>query len=164
MLGSKEENPISQYDLMKALPELKKEADWIKEVPAQTLQAVMERLDRSFQNFFQQGAGFPKFAKKDFYTSFLIKQHIRIEGNQIKLPKIGKVRFFKSKEIQGKSKNAIVKKEADGWYICVVHESQIIPKKSGFGKIGVDLGIKYFAVTSKEEYIESTRNPIYAIK
>jgi len=105
---------ISTYDLMKALPELKKEADWIKEVPAQTLQAVMERLERSFQNFFKQGARFPKFAKKDFYTSFLIKQHIRLEGNQIKLPKIGKVRFFNSKEIQGKMKNAIVKKEADG--------------------------------------------------
>jgi len=85
------------------------------------------------------------------FSTTLIKQHIRLEGNQIKLPKIGKVRFFKSKEIQGKMKNATLKKEADGWYICLVYESHIIPKQSGFGKIGVDLGIKYFAVTSKEE-------------
>lgn len=145
---------ISKFELVKALPELKKEADWIESVPSQTLQAVMERLDRSYQNFFKQGFGFPKFAKKDLYTSFLLKQGLSIAGNQIKLPKIGKVRFFNSKAITGKIKNATVKKEANGWHICVVHESEVIPKKIGFGKIGVDLGIKYFAVTSKEQYIE----------
>ena len=61
---------ISKYDLMKALPELKKEADWIKEVSAQTLQAVMERLDRSFQNFFQTRCWISQVCQERFLYFF----------------------------------------------------------------------------------------------
>ncbi|MEK7431853.1 MAG: transposase, partial [Cyanobacteriota bacterium] len=57
---------ISKFDLIKELVDVKKVEgfEWIKEVPSQTLQAVIERLDNSYQRFFKLGAGFPKFAKK----------------------------------------------------------------------------------------------------
>jgi putative transposase len=146
---------ISKYDLMKQLPELKKEADWIKDVPSQSLQSVFDRLDGSYQNFFKQGSGFPKFAKKDFYKSFTIKSGISIEDNQIKLPKIGKVRFHNSREITGTIKRATIVKEVDGWYICIMHESDVLPIKTGFKEIGIDLGISHFAVTTEGQFIEN---------
>jgi putative transposase len=47
---------ISAYELMKQLPDLKKQYHWIKDVPAQSLQATLDRLDKSYQSFFK-GAG-----------------------------------------------------------------------------------------------------------
>ena len=49
---------LSYYDLKKQLPDLKCE-DWIKDVPSQTLQDVVKRLEACYQNFFR-GAGYPK--------------------------------------------------------------------------------------------------------
>lgn len=54
---------VSKYELMNQLPDLK-DIDWIKDVPSQSLQNALERLDKSYQNFFKKGAGFPKYASK----------------------------------------------------------------------------------------------------
>ncbi len=41
---------LSCFDLLNQLPELKKEAEWVKDVPSQTLQDAVERMDRSYQS------------------------------------------------------------------------------------------------------------------
>ena len=64
---------LTAFDLINQLPELKKECPWLKEVGAPTLQQVIERLDDSFKQFFK-GGGYPKWAKKWRYKSFVIKQ------------------------------------------------------------------------------------------
>jgi putative transposase len=61
---------ISAFELMKQLPDLKQEYPWIKDVPSGSLQAVMERLDKSYQTFFK-GGGFPKWASKKSTAPFL---------------------------------------------------------------------------------------------
>ena len=86
---------LGKYDLINQLPELKKGFDWIKDVPTQTLQAVIERMDTSYQSFFR-GGGFPKFASKDHYRSLLFKQGVSTTSKHIKIPKIGDIRYFNS--------------------------------------------------------------------
>ena len=71
---------LSKFDLIKQLFELKKDFDWIKSVPSQTLQSVVERMDTVYQSFFR-GGGFPKWAKKSKYNSLLFKQGIKVEGH-----------------------------------------------------------------------------------
>jgi putative transposase len=155
---------ISKFDLINELPEMKKVEgfEWIRNVPALTLQAVMERLDNSYQKFFK-GAGFPKFARRDRYKSFLIKNNsqlseIQIFGNIIKLPKIGFVKFFNSREVEGKIKTATIRKEADGWYISVSFEGKTEPLPETDNEIALDLGVKYFAYPSEGEPIENPKH------
>ena len=50
-LGSKIN--VSPFDLIKQLPELKKDFKWISNVHSQTLQGTIERLDRSYDKFFK---------------------------------------------------------------------------------------------------------------
>ena len=72
---NKQEN-ISAYDLMKQLTEIKN-YEWIADVPSNSLQNSLERLDRSYKNFFRTiktGGGFPKFKSKRSYNSILFKQ------------------------------------------------------------------------------------------
>ena len=57
-IGSK--HNYSAFDLVKQLPELKKELPWLKEVNSQSLQQSIQNMDIAFKKFFK-GAGFPKF-------------------------------------------------------------------------------------------------------
>ena len=90
---------LSYNDLQNQLPELKTET-WIKDVPGQTLQNAVKRMDISYQNFFR-GAGYPKWAKKDRYNSITFPQNVKVVGNRVKLPKLGAVRFFNSRPFPG---------------------------------------------------------------
>ncbi|MEK7434308.1 MAG: RNA-guided endonuclease TnpB family protein, partial [Cyanobacteriota bacterium] len=150
---------ISKFDLIKELVDVKKVEgfEWIKEVPSQTLQAVIERLDNSYQRFFKLGSGFPEFAKKSKFKSFLIKQGVEIYGNCVRLPKIGLIKFFNSRPIESKIKTATIRKEADGWYISLVFEGETKELEPIEKEIGVDVGLKHFLVTSDNEKIENPR-------
>jgi len=55
---------LSCFELMKDLPELKKECEWLKEVDSQSLQQSIINLDKAFTQFFKHGANFPNFKKK----------------------------------------------------------------------------------------------------
>lgn len=151
---------LSKYDLIKQLPELKADCHWIKDVPAQTLQGVVERMDTAYQSFFR-GGGFPRWAKKDRYNSLLFKQGVEVFNNAIKLPKIGMVRYFNSKQIpkDAKVKQATLKREVTGFFLCVVvQEPQ--PEQKQFwtnASVGLDMGVKHFFSTSTQEHISNPR-------
>ena len=70
----------SAFDLVKQLPDLKKELPWLKEVNSQSLQQAIQNMDIAFKKFFK-GAGFPKFKKKSNKGSFPIPQNVIIENN-----------------------------------------------------------------------------------
>jgi len=138
---------LNKYDLHRQLTDLKKDHDWIKNVHSQTLQNVIDRIDLAYQSFFR-GGGFPKWAKKGNYNSFAFKQGVRIEGSHVYLPKLGKVKFRKSRPIEGTLKHTTVIKEADGYYVCFACEVDIIPKRFNDKQVGIDLGVAHFVATS----------------
>ena len=80
---------LSKYDIQKQLPGLKKEFPWMQAVHSQTLQDVVERMDRSYLNFFR-GSGYPKWAKKGIFNSFAFKQGVAIDNNHLVVPKLGR--------------------------------------------------------------------------
>ena len=112
---------LSKFDLIKQLPELKKDFDWINSVPSQTLQSVVERMDTAYQSFFR-GGGFPKWAKKGRYNSLLFKQGIKVEGNKIQFPKLGKLGFFNSRVFPKHSRirQATITNEVKGFFVSIV--------------------------------------------
>ena len=147
---------LSYYDLKKQLPDLKS-VDWIKDIPSQTLQDVVKRVDRSYQNFFR-GAGYPKWAKKDRYNSITFPQNVKVVGNRVKLPKLGSVRFFNSRPIEGIIKTATVSRTVSGWFISIACEIEQHPLPATDQRIGIDMGISHLAITSEGELIENPRH------
>lgn len=152
------------------LPQLKKEFEWLKEIDSISLQQTLKNLDLAYQNFFREikkgnnNQGFPKFkSKKDnrkSYRTTFTNNNIRIESNRIKLPKLGLVKFAKSREVIGIIKNVTISQVPSGKYfisiLCEVPEPIKLPKSEI--NIGIDLGIKDFAITSECEIID---NPKY---
>ena len=163
---SDKKKSLSCFDLCKFLPDLKKENAWLKEVNSQSLQGAIRNLDNAFTKFFRDKTGFPKFkSKKNPVQSFPVPQHYTVdfERRRVKLPKIGLIKTSFSREFEGTCKTATVSKSPTGkYYISIlVDDGKDTPEKESFSyesSIGVDVGIKDFAILSNGEKIE---NPKY---
>jgi len=148
---------ISKFDQHNQLPEIKKSFPYVGEVYSNTLQEVLDRLDKAYKSFFK-GTGFPKFAKKGKYNSFTYKSRFTVKEKTIKLPKIGEVKYFNSQPILGKPKTATIIKENNGWFICIVSEyetefNQVVVDNQN--PIGLDCGVTRFLALSNGTFIDS---------
>jgi putative transposase len=157
----------SAFDLMKQLPELKKELPWLKEVNAQSLQQAIQNMDIAFKKFFK-GAGFPKFkSKHKGKQSFSIPQNVIIEDDLLIIPKFKEgIKMSLHRPTKGIIKSVTISITPTGKYfvsiLCDTKED--IPIKAPIKEsttIGVDLGIKDFAITSEGEVFD---NPKYLRK
>ena len=155
------------------LRRLKQENEWLKEVDSVSIQSALKDLDVAYQNFFRrvkQGdskAGFPRFkSKKENKKSYKTKYtngNIRVLSNKIKLPKLGLVKCKVSKQIEGRILNTTISQNPSGKYFVSVCCTDIeIPQYSSTSAVvGIDLGLKEFAITSDGQHIE---NPKYLFK
>ena len=138
---------------------------WIKEVSSKaTKQAIMNG-DKAFRDFFKGAKGFPRFKKKKnqdvkAYFPKNNKTDWTIERHRVKIPTLGWVRLKEFGYIQTNSivKSGTVSQKADRYYVSIlVEERDIKISNSNIGikiantnneGLGIDLGIKEFAVCS----------------
>ena len=157
----------SKYDLVKMIPSLKKEYEWLKEVDSTCLQATVDDLDSAYQNFFREikkgnNQGFPKYKSKRnpkrSFESKCVNNNIIVKGNLIKLPKLKWVKAKITQSIDGKILNATVSKTPTGKYFvslcCKVDIEQLSKVDSN---IGIDLGLKEFAICSNGEIFDNPK-------
>lgn len=161
---------LGRFDLINQLPELKNEFVWMKSVNSATLQSTIERLDKGYSKFFSDfkkgiTTSKPHWAKKNKWKSIEFKQGnlqkskptLRFnEDGKFNLPKIGGIKIYKSREVDGNIKIARVIKEVDGWYLQIVTDYEI-QKCENQAQVGIDLGISKFVVTSDGEFFENIR-------
>lgn len=146
----------------------KKEFEWLKEVDSLALSNAQMNLQTAYNNFFKrQDVGFPKFkSKKNNHFSYTTNNqggNIYVSERHIKLPKIGLIRVKKHRDFNGLIKSVTVSKIPSGnYYVSVLVEREEKEKLPIIdNKIGIDLGLKEFAITSDGEMIE---NPKYLRK
>jgi putative transposase len=135
------------------LPSLKKEKDWLKEVDSIALQSSLKHLADSYRRFFKKQNKAPRFKSKNnplqSYTTKFTKGNIAIIENKIKLPKLGLVKFAKSREVKGRILSATVRRKSSGkYFISILTEESIQPMKKTEKTVGIDLGITDFAILS----------------
>ncbi|WP_338367680.1 IS200/IS605 family element RNA-guided endonuclease TnpB [Enterococcus faecium] len=135
------------------LTQLKKELVWLKEVDSIAIQSSLKNLADAYSRFFKKQNDAPRFkSKKNKVQSYTTKHtngNIVIVDNKIKLPKLGLVRFAKSREVEGRILNVTVRRNPSGKYfvsILVETEVQELPK-TGL-EVGIDVGLKDFAILS----------------
>ena len=144
---------LSYNDCSAMLTQLKKELTWLKEVDSTALQSSLRFLDDSFKRFFSRQNDYPRFKSRknpvQSYTSKFTNNNIAIEGSFLKLPKLGLVRFAKSREVDGRIISATVSRRPSGkFFVSILAETEVseLPK-TGIA-CGVDVGLKDFAVIS----------------
>lgn len=153
----------TRFQQDKSLTALKKEVLWLKEVDSIPLQAVLQDLDSAYQNFFRrvkQGGnpGYPRFkSKRNRKKSYKTKQHINngkptifVDSSHVRLPKLGLVRCRISKEVKGRILSATVSQNPSGKYFVALccTDVEMEPLTSTGAVVGLDMGLKSFAITS----------------
>ncbi|MFZ3580018.1 IS200/IS605 family element RNA-guided endonuclease TnpB [Virgibacillus sp. DJP39] len=135
------------------LPQLKKELDWLKEVDSIAIQSSVKNLANSYSRFFKRQTNAPRFKSKNnkvqSYTTKYTNDNIAIAGNKMKLPKLGLVKFAKSREVEGRILNATIRRNSSGkYFVSILVETEIheLPKTNM--SVGIDVGLKEFAVLS----------------
>ena len=140
-----------------------------KAVFSQVLQDVLRRLDKSFKSFFRrvkngETPGYPRFKGKGWYKSFTYPQvGFKLDGSKLTLSKIGSIRIFKHREVEGKIKTCTIKKDNLGhWYAILVSEVEDVSPIEPKTAIGVDVGLKSLVALSTGEAVEYPRYYVQA--
>lgn len=127
---------------------------FLKQCYSQLLQQKLKDLDKAYTDGFdktQTNKRMPKKKKRGMGDSFRYPQGFKIDNRRIYLPKIGWVGFYKSQAIKGTPKNVTVSYKGGHWYIAVQVEEELprVSAHASTSMIGIDMGIKVFAMPSK---------------
>ena len=132
------------------------EMKWIKEVSSKARKQAIMNADQAFRDFFKKRKGFPKFKKKKdqdvkAYFPKNNKTDWTLERHRVKIPTLGWVRLKEFGYIPTNSivKSGTVSQKANRYYVSIlVEEKDVEVLKPTNEGIGIDLGIKDFAVCS----------------
>ena len=161
---------LSRGALNSMLPKLKKEEEtvWLGECYSQVLQSVSLNLSTAYKNFFDGKAKYPRFKSKHRRQSIQYPQNVKLVGDDLKFPgRLGTIKSKIHRKLDGTIKTVTVSKCPSGkYYASVLMEyDDDNPTPSADGKvIGIDLGIKDFAITDDGEKTSKYVNPKHLAK
>ncbi|MBF2019305.1 MAG: IS200/IS605 family element transposase accessory protein TnpB [Hydrococcus sp. C42_A2020_068] len=143
---------LTQIALNKVLRELKKSEDtaWLGECYSQVLQSTTLNLTKAFKNFFEKRAKYPRFKSYHDKQSAQYPQNCQVIDSGIKVPQVGVVKASIHRLFEGDLKTVTLTKTPTGKYYAslLFDTKQETPKVVVTGKvIGIDLGVKDFAIT-----------------
>lgn len=163
---SEEKKFIFAYEMHSLLPTLKKSEEfaWLKECPSQVLQQKCQDLDTALKNKFKHKRGFPKFKSKNTDRSGIrFPQGIEFTENKLILPKMKSgIKFVKHREFLGEPGAVTIYRDSVGDYyvsVLVKVSDDFTPElvKDITSSVGIDLGLKEFAVLSDGTNVTNPR-------
>jgi len=159
-----EQKSLSLYEQQASLPTLKKQRPSLASVHSQVLQNVAVRIDLAFKAFFRrvkagEKPGYPRFRGKGRYDSFTFPQSgFSLNGNILRLSKIGNVKVVLHRPVEGNIKTCTIKRSStDKWYVMFSCEWEPTPLPENNEAVGIDVGLHSFATLSTGEHIENPR-------
>ena len=154
-LWQNEKKSMNFSQMTKHITDLKKyqEYEWLNLSDSNSLFWSAKRLQTAYKNFFEKRAGFPKFHKKhgmNSYTTSTTNNNVRFENGKLRLPKLKTlVEVRQSRFFNGIIKNATVSKTpSNKYFVSLLVEEQDVFGTSQANEVGIDLGIKDFAILS----------------
>lgn len=160
---------VFAYEMHKMLPQMKKqeETSWLKNAPSQGLQQKCQDLDTALKAVFKSNEnrrGFPKFKSRKTDESGIRMADYKIKDGKLFLPKIkSAIKIKIDRSFLGKPGMITVKKDRAGcWYVSFTVDvgsryDYRMPVSDIETAVGIDVGIKSFAVTTDGEVIENPR-------
>jgi putative transposase len=142
------------------LTQTRSELSWLADLPAQSAKEVLRQLDRAYDNWWnpQHPAGPPTFHKRSTtgLSVPLPGQAVAVRKRnrkwaEVRLPKVGWVRFRLSRPLGGVVRNATVTCDGLGWHVSFGVATDARPAEpNGLPGCGVDFGVACSAYVSDE--------------
>ncbi len=140
---------------------------FLKEVDSLALANAQLNLESAYKNFFREVAkdnknqGFPKFKKKTYNQKFKTNNQNGtvdlVDGKFLKIPKLKtlvRIKLHRQLPVDAVIKSVVIERSSSGKYhASILVETEIKPLQELTKEVGIDLGIKTFAVTSDDKEI-----------
>ena len=154
---------LSRTDLRLKALEFRRQDERLQRIHSQVVQSVATRLARSFKNYFEGRARFPKHKHPKKYLSFTYPQSgFKLCNNKLYLSGIGHVRIFMHRPMEGEVETLTVKYNAGRWYVafaCKIPDREKTPiEKVPDERIkGGDMGLMKFLTLSNGDTVETPK-------
>ena len=173
-----EKERVSYNDQSHKLKVAREKYEDFREVPQDMQACALERMDKAFDGFYRRcknGAvkkGYPRHRKQIKSMSWKLRKHTLKSGERVrqnpiretawkhdrlKVPKLGEVKIYMHRRLQGDPKSVTLVKKASGWYAHIVCELPDTPKVEATEAIAVDMGTTHYLTTSEGEKEENPR-------
>ncbi len=150
---------------------------WCYEVTKCAPEQEFSNLGRAFANYWRmkkegtlpklkhprkdgEEGGFPRFKskKRDRLSFYLANDKFSVDGQTIRIPKLGTVNMTEALRFQGKIMSAVISSRVGWWFVSIsVEVEHEVPTHSG-GAVGIDLGIKTLATCSDGVVFENQKH------
>jgi len=124
-------------------------------IPAVVIDTTLDRLHRSFENFFSgvrkgERVGFPRFKSANRWHSIQYRDAThRIKDGRFSADRtVGSIRIVKDRPIEGAFKRAAIIRRPSGWYLQCACESvpKLLPPTGKY--VGLDVGLTHLVADS----------------
>jgi putative transposase len=134
--------------------------EWLNDVNAQSLQAVLKNLSKAYSRFFKHQSKFPRFHKRSSNQCVKIPQAFKVKNKKLFIPKLKagiKIVVHKSKPLPAEQICCYISKTpTDKYYVSFNCKVDVRPLKYlDNAEVGIDLGLKSLLITSDGEAIEN---------
>ncbi len=161
---------VSCYDQQQKLKVAREKYEDFREVPQDMQVCALERTDKAFDGFYRrckEGAakkGYPRHRKQVKSMSWKLRKHKLKTGepvrqnpiretawkhDRLKVPKLGEIKIYMHRPLQGDPKSVTLVKKASGWYAHISCELPDTPKVEPTEAIAVDMGTTHYLTTSE---------------
>jgi putative transposase len=163
------QEPVRLYDQHAELPALNAERPSLAGVQSQVLQNVAARIDLAFKAFFRrckagEAPSYPRFRGKGRYDSITFPQvpvgcKLEAGTQRLHIMNVGRIKLVYHRPLEGTPKSATIQRSSTGkWYVsfsCERAEPSPLPETGQ--QVGIDVGLKTFAMLSTEQAIANPR-------
>jgi len=150
---------ISYFSQARELTALRAEFDWIAAVPNACQQQALRDLDKAYQSFFAGRSAYPKPRRRGVSDTFRFMgrevetKQLNKKWSAVRLPKIGWVKFRRTRSILGAIKNVTILRDAMGWnasFACAIDHEMREPLPL---IVGIDRGVANTLTLSTGEHL-----------
>jgi putative transposase len=160
---------VLYYDQQNALPTMKTAlCPPLAQVHSLVVQDAIRRLQKAMDAFFRrlkagENPGYPRFRGRGRYDSLTYPQwdngvKLTASGKRLILSKIGDVKLIAHRPLEGMPKTATIRRTPTGkWFVTISCEWEPTPLPPTGQEVGIDVGLKVFAMPSVGDPLENPR-------
>ena len=164
---------VTQYAQQALLTVARPKYDDFRGVPQDMQVSALKQTDKAFAAFRRRcengdaKKGYPRYKKRVRSMTWSLRKYKGVRENPIietdfrhnrlKVPKLGEVRLYMHRPLQGDPKEVTLVKKASGWYAHIVCEIPDTPKVEPTDAIAVDMGTTHYLTTSDGEKVDNPR-------
>lgn len=128
------------------LTDLRKENEWLRNVPVHISQSILRRVETSWKHCFDKVSKKPRWKRKgrdvmSFTEPDPLQWELDSNRSLLSFPKLGNVRVNVHRPLEGRPMSCTLKREGSQWYACIQCELPDAKPTENTSIIGLDRGI-----------------------